>query len=424
MMENILTPIERVESIRKTESDDLFLTASSFEMRSRRVPVLVDAPAFENSIIFQYQDTLDTFEGLVNTDFINSRLKKASCKKPSILQCNYKDAYGLLEEFQSWIEEKEFVLNEKCVTIDITCFTKLHLLLLLKYLRERGRNNQIRILYTEPLIYASMMGRNLSHGTLKPFYIPLLSNRNGKDKEALLLFLGHEFLRAYHIWHETEPEEIFLLTGEPGFTSEMAEKSRRVNKELINMVNHDESFSKRECSTTNFVQVKDVLKGIIDELSKKGFGVFYIAPLGTKLQALGIDLLTQELKEGKVIIAYPPPRRYEKSCFSEGAGKTFSALLTPPKSLPIDSVSKTATKAELPSWLLREKEVFLRLQSQGKIETKKKFVVIKDGNVLGYGDEIDEILQRFQGKYPYLLEETEREEDVMLSPFVLGIGVK
>lgn len=410
-MEDTLISIERVKPIRKNEPDDLFLTTSSFEIRSRKVPKLIDTVAFKNSIIFQYKDTLDTLQGLANTDFINSKLEKASYEKPFILKCNYKDAYGLLEVFHLWIEKKGFDLNKKYITIDITCFTKLHLLLLLKYLREKGKDNKIRILYTKPLVYASMIGKDLSYGISETFYIPLLSNQNGKDKEALLLFLGYERLRSYHIWQETEPEKTILLTGKPGFTPEMTIKSIRMNKDLLERVNYDESFSKRECSTTNFANVKNVLKGIIDELSKEGFGVFYIAPMGTKLQALGIDLLIQELKEGKVIIAYPTPKRYEKGCFSEGVGDTFSAILPLPR---------------IPFWLLKEKDTFLRLQSEGKIDANKRFVVIKNGNVLGYGDDIEEVLQKFQGKYPYLLEETAREkgEDVFLSPFLLGIGVK
>jgi hypothetical protein len=79
-------------------------------------------------------------------------------------------------------------------------------------------------------------------------------------------------------------------------------------------------------------------------------------------------------------------------------------------------------RKKIPSWLLREKRAFIRLQSQGEIKTEKEFVVIKDKNVLGYGDDLGEILERFKGRYPYLLEETQREEDeAMLSPFVLGI---
>ncbi|MEW6104114.1 MAG: hypothetical protein AB1630_09960 [bacterium] len=398
--------IVRVEPIRKTEPDDLFLTASSFEMRSRRAPELTDTITFKNSVIFQYKDTLESFKGMANTNFIYSRLKKVSCEKPSILECELKDAYGLLEVFHLWIKDKGFELNRKYITIDITCFTKIHLLLLLKYLREKGKDNKIRILYTEPLVYASMMGKNLSYGISDTFYIPLLSNQNGNNKEALLLFLGHEPLRSYHILQETEPERTFLLTGEPGFTFEMAEKSRRMNKELIDRANYDNSFSKKNCSTTNFLDVKNVLKDIIDELFKEKFGVFYIAPLGTKLQALGIDLLTQELKEGKVIVAYPAPKGYNKECFSDGVGKTFSANLT----------------QKIPPWLLKEKDAFLYLQSEGKIDITKRFVVIKNGDVLGYGDNIEEVLQKFQGKYPYLLEETTKKEEAILSPFMLGIG--
>ena len=83
------------------------------------------------------------------------------------------------------------------VTLDISTFTKRHLLLLLHALDHAGLWESLRILYTEPRDYVVDMYLPMSMGIRDVAPIPGFTNLNPPDQPVLLIImLGYEGDRA------------------------------------------------------------------------------------------------------------------------------------------------------------------------------------------------------------------------------------
>ena len=175
------------------------------------------------------------------------------------------------------------------VTIDATCFTKIHLLLLLQYLHMELGTRRVRVCYTEPLSYATAFGRALSYGIERTVYLPYQPARHESTGVGLVAFLGHERLRLERIVQELEPDVSVIVFGEPGFARNMQDYSRRVNGSLIQRSRYDGQYRLVTASTKDPFAVARMLRDEVEKIRASGYDTVYIAALGTKLQALGID---------------------------------------------------------------------------------------------------------------------------------------
>jgi len=322
--------------------DVLFLVASSFEPRSVRAANLLKEGSSRYSVIFQYEDTLDSTVGIFNYNGLKKQLQKSGIEPPDNLLCKFSEPYSALQQLDLWFENHPAIPEKLVVTIDITCFTKLHLLLLLEYIESRFPQCRIRILYTEPLSYATAFGRSLSYGIRDVIYLPLNSGNSVGERSALIIFLGHEEVRVERIIEEIEPDETILILGQPGFSPEMSWMSEKKNRYLINRAKYNPQFRLAYCSTRNFREVAGLVHSLILNLrDKRDFGTFYVAPLGTKLQALSLHYVRHLLPHTRMILGYSIPKRYEKSLYSQGFGPTYSAHLTPIQALPTSEIVET-----------------------------------------------------------------------------------
>ena len=66
-----------------------------------------------------------------------------------------------------------------------------------------------------------------------------------------------------------------------------------------------------------------MLRVEVEKMQAGGYDTVYIAALGTKLQALGIDLLRRLELPVRLLLAYSIPRRYERGVYSQGSGPTY-----------------------------------------------------------------------------------------------------
>lgn len=320
---------DRIYSVRDSMPDDLFLVAASFEPRSVRASELITTDFAIKSVVFQYEDTLDSEAGRLNTRRLKDLIDKNCGHLPSILPCKFSEPFSAVRVFERWLQENPYESKEPCITIDVTCFTKLHLLLLLKTFEERIPQATVRILYTEPYAYATAFGRQLSHGILDTFYIPLNSGEGWSERAALIVFLGHEPVRVERVIEEVEADETVLIQGRPGFSPEISRMSERLHRYLLNRAEDNAEFSLAACSTYNFDEVGELLAGLLDHFVNRGLNTLYISPLGTKLQALGLEYLRRSRFSTRLVLAYPAPLRYERKYYSHGTGPVYSGLLFP-----------------------------------------------------------------------------------------------
>ena len=325
MLDSALSKVESIDAW--GEAVDLYLVAGSFEPRSVRATSLISAGTVGRAVIFQYQDTLDTALGLENARQIRGALRDAGVAEIDVLPCRFSDPYSAIRTFHFFLREKGLMGRMRNVFIDITCFTKLHMLMLLKYLDTRLGVDAIGVSYTEPLAYATAFGKALSYGIEKTVYLPYCPAAFRSRSVGLIAFLGHERLRLECIIQELEPDVSVIVLGEPGFTRGMVEDSRRINDSLIHRSTYDRQYRLVTVPANDLVGAKDCLRGQLERMKGEGCDSVYMAPLGTKLQALGIDGLRRSGLSVRMLLAYTIPRRYERNLYSQGSGPTYSGIL-------------------------------------------------------------------------------------------------
>ena len=169
--------------------DDLFLVASSFEPRSLKATTLLTREAVRRAIVFNYGDTLDTVMGRYNTMAIRKRLVDIGTQSIDVAPCMFSDPHSVVRVLEALRRTESWISQVDTVTIDISCFTKLHLLLLLQFLQDVIRPRKLRICYTEPLVYATDFGKELSYGIQRSVYLPYRPARHRSQALGLVAFL-------------------------------------------------------------------------------------------------------------------------------------------------------------------------------------------------------------------------------------------
>ncbi|MEW6679971.1 MAG: hypothetical protein AB1297_02965 [bacterium] len=317
-VEKPILPINR-------EQDDLFICATSFEDRCRRATELLSKEfRTKKALVFFYRDTINVSYAKKNVNIINDFLERYT-EDLYTIRCDFRNPYSLIAELDRIIKEGRLNLqNNRFITIDIACFTKLHLLLLLKYLSQKTKA-VFRFIYTEPLTYGTIEGKDLSYGFLGLTTInyKLDSNTiNKKNEDCYAFFLGHESIRTYQAFKSLEPERYWVLFGSPGFSMQFEAYSKEANESLIEEA---KSFNRYEENST-----KDpyLVSESLNEISKREKDVanLYFIPTGTKIQALGIFMFSQKITQFNIIISYPMPLRYEERSFSKGIGDSWIAF--------------------------------------------------------------------------------------------------
>lgn len=330
MGESLLSVVDAIGPERGREAHKgrhTFLVASSFEPRSAKSSAVIEKGTFDDAIIFNYQDTLDLASGRFHAQTIREELQNRLAAEPFVLPCSFARPYSVVHALSAMLKRQG--LDIGCVTIDISCFTKLHLLLLLRYLHEEIGVPAIRVCYTEPLTYATAYGKALSYGTTKTISLPYKSGIRKTNRVALMAFMGHERSRLERILQELEPDLAVVILGSPGFSANIREYSENINRGLIMRASFDPQYRFVKMPVLQpwavYLRLVEEMKRV---MSEDGCDTVYFATMGTKLQALAVDMIrrSEEVK-ARLLLAYSVPKRYERNLYSQGSGRTYEGAL-------------------------------------------------------------------------------------------------
>lgn len=306
----------------------IYLVAGSFEPRSVRATRLVSTDAFSASVIFNYEDTLDNAIGRHHVEQLKAVLEEKIGCPPFVLRCNFADPYSAVRSFDTLLSTEDRFGKRPVFTVDSSCFTKIHLLLLLKYLADRYGADTVRVCYTEPLTYATAFNRQLTYGIERTVYLPYQVAKHSSKGVGLVAFLGHERLRLERIIQELEPDIATIILGEPGFTPPMLHYSRRVNATLIHRAEYDGHYHIVTAPANDVTVTADRLQESVERLHADGCDTVYLVALGTKLQAMSIEVVRRRGIEGRLLLGYSIPKSYERNMYSQGSGPTYVGVLS------------------------------------------------------------------------------------------------
>ena len=210
--------------------------------------------------------------------------------------------------------------SEVWVTLDVSTFTKRHLLMLLHALDDAGLWESLRLLYTEPRDYVVDMYLPMSMGIKEVAPVPGFTNLDPPDKPVLLvIMLGYEGDRAMALFQTIEPNETVLLVPRPAYRPEWEGRTEELNSQLVSLLGQD---ALAYADSREPVQVKNALDSVLGNRYSTRDWTCLVSPLGTKPQTIGLYLFWRE-NPNSCAVVYAQPLRHNERYYSIGSGPTW-----------------------------------------------------------------------------------------------------
>ncbi|MEW6103832.1 MAG: hypothetical protein AB1630_08495 [bacterium] len=325
--------IEKVNTLRPSMPDDLFVSASSFEPRVLKTVSKFDNYQTRHCVIFRYEDGHTKKAEEVYLNALKRRLDSVTLEegRSNFIHGRLRDPQEPMQKFRDMLDKMGCV--NPCITVDITCFTKLYLIILLDILMEKVVKNKgiLRLLYAEPKEYASERRQRLSWGCQEIKHLSLFNGSYITGKRLLILFGGHEGEREVFLWEDDEPDFTILIIEKDERKEEWDILAEEQHKYLIQrekagdptiLIKYVSSLKPDELANELFNEVEELYK-------KKGYTNIWITPLGSKTETVAIQDFTSRLKKKmkmppvSVQIVYPVPEEYNTSAYSKGTGRMW-----------------------------------------------------------------------------------------------------
>ena len=312
-----VTVVNDIENCFPKIPDIFFITCASFEERCLGVPQkLSKGFQFEKGCVFVYDDPNKkrerNLEKLETTLISRGHFTKISTSENDPLP-----AIGKLYNELKNVKQRDFA--KSAITLDISTFTKRHLLLLLKAIDDLGLWKNLRIFYTEPREYIADLYLPMSRGirTISPIS-GFISNSPPNLPVLLIIFLGYEGDRARAIYENLDPEDTILIVPKPAYHKEWENRTEKMNQSLIRMVEREKI---ENAHSINPIDVANHLQKVLKRFNPNKWR-WIIVPLGTKPQALGTYLFWRQHPNAFSIV-YAQPLKHNERFFSTGIGKTW-----------------------------------------------------------------------------------------------------
>lgn len=316
MLEGTINEVS--DSIRLYEEgvDEIFIGCASFEDRTTGVATkLSEEYRTSYAFLYKYDERNRTTLRDENFEKLKTALLRHSENVVPII-CDHHDPLDGISKLRNLLEETGIILKYKNIAIDVTTFTKQHLLVLLKFM-ENLKSKSIRLFYTEPEDYSVKWDKPLSYGLIDIVSVPTFGGHFYTEKESLLILqLGYEGDRAYGIWERLTPHKTIILIGRPSYRESWEGRVEEFNKKLISKVPQD---------SMNYIPTLDpfVVGENLDEIISKYKGKFNISisPLGPKPQIIGCYLSVR--KHPDIQLIYAIPKFHEEEYFSKRVGRIW-----------------------------------------------------------------------------------------------------
>lgn len=320
-----LSIYELSEYFTKQNNWDFFISCGSFEERCKRgCEILkIKKAKIQNSIIFNYKETDPEKRKEKNIEEMVRMLKRVSDKVDVFNTESVSKPSEGLKDFLKFLSTNKLDLGIKNIAVDITVFTKPYFFLLFKILEEKFRVKQCDVIYTEPEKYRKKDSREnkiiLTEGLDRIESIPGFYGSSSKNHEALIVVLGFEGERSQQIFDTVNPCQTYAVNGFPSFKHGWDKISLEENLHFL-----QESGASTHLFSAPAIdpfETRKVVFNIVKEIRQRDHEMnCVIAPLGTKMQALGVLLYALQDKSIKVV--YPFPSIY-KTDYSYKYGQTI-----------------------------------------------------------------------------------------------------
>jgi hypothetical protein len=315
-MRKLPAHIQEITTISPNLEDDIFLVAASWEERcmgaARRlgnykcgtvILTTYDSPSPKRAK--NIDNLLDLFSPVGEIHRVSA---------------SHSDPLINVRETVSIIREKVGNRSPR-ISVDISTFTRKHLLQLLQGLDLENLLGTCQFFYTEPLDYHTYDNEPIAAGVNSVKTIETFAGQNNPSRDSLLvLFLGYEGRRALALWEHLEPNITLAVIPDPPFRPEWRNRTETQNKYLISCIEKDRLFRSHSLDPMDTDHLlSDLIRS--DQYSISKFN-YRIAPLGTKAQVLGLYRFWRR-RPGLVTVMYATPVRYKEEQATYPVGRTW-----------------------------------------------------------------------------------------------------
>jgi len=212
-------------------------------------------------------------------------------------------------------------INNPQISIDISTYTRKHLLQLLQGLDIVGYLSNCKLFYTEPEDYFTQDNEPYTKGITSIKVIETYEGQNSPSKDKiLLLFLGYEGNRATAIWEHLNPNITIAVIPNPPYKDSWKNRTELQNRFLLTSIDKEFIYFSHSLDPSSTEKLLNTI--IFSERFNNSKYNFFIAPLGTKPQAIGLYRFIRKNK-GLLSLVYASPTLYKEERAKFEAGRTW-----------------------------------------------------------------------------------------------------
>ena len=206
------------------------------------------------------------------------------------------------------------------LVVDISVFTKRHLLMLLRWLDDCNCWPRLWILYTEPEEYEIEGHLPLSFGVSCIEQVPGFSASPDPSRPLhAAMFLGYEGDRAFATYEVLQAQQTTLIIPDPPFRASWLGRTEILNRDLLAVVG-EPAVQKADSLDPN--SSYEVLTGVFGLPTQRSECSRAVCPLGTKPQVFGAYLYLRQAIDPPAVI-YTGSLRHNHSYYSRGVGTSW-----------------------------------------------------------------------------------------------------
>ena len=294
----------------------LLVTCSSHEERCKGFASRSGSWSPSEVILFHYDDENPIREK--NHRQMESAFLEMGCRL-SVLGFTQANAVTSLRSNMQDLRHVVDRAQGEAVVIDVSVFTKRHLLMMLRWLDDWGLWDRLYVVYSEPSDYLVSKYVPLSFGLASLQQAPGFSACPDLSRSVhLMMFLGYEGDRALAVYEHVQPMKTTLAVPHPPYKPDWIGRTERYNHDLVTLVGEERI---RRVDALDPEAVSRTLAEILGQSGRKDFATI-ISPLGTKPQTLGVYNYVRKMDDPPAIV-YASPLRHNHALFSSGLGETW-----------------------------------------------------------------------------------------------------
>ncbi len=294
----------------------VLITCSSHEDRCRGFAARAEGWSPGEVVLFHYDDENPIREQ--NHRRMESAFRKTGCQL-TVLRFTEADAVASLRDNLHELREAVNRCGGRAVVIDISVFTKRHLLMMLRWLDDSGLWDRLYVVYSEPDDYLVSEFVPLSFGLKSLQPTPGFSACPDLSRPVhLVMFLGYEGDRALAVYEQIQPLKTTLAVPHPPYKPNWTGRTERFNRDLLALA------GAQAVRAVDALDPDGASAALAEVLGRSGRDDFarIVCPLGTKPQTLGIYDYVRKTDDPPAIV-YAGPLRHNHTFYSRGVGETW-----------------------------------------------------------------------------------------------------